>query len=72
MRKIGIFTYEWSLFKTPVRKIACFLHTGTDNLFSDWRALDSEKLQSGDKLCCDGDLVLGGVELDLVLGLRVV
>ena len=42
------------------------------NLFPYGSALDTEKLQGGDKLGGDGDLVLGGMELDLVLGLRIV
>ena len=40
--------------------------------FSDWRALDTEEFQGGDEFGGDGNLVLGGVELDLVLGLWIV
>lgn len=42
------------------------------NLFLDRGALNAEEFQGGDEFGGDGNLVLGGVELDLVLGLRVV
>lgn len=48
------------------------LLTETENLFPDRRALDSEELQCGDELGGDSHSVFCGMELDLVLGLRIV
>ena len=42
------------------------------NLFLDRGALDAEEFQGGDEFGGDSDLELGGVELDLVLGLWIV
>ena len=71
VRQNDLFTNEWLWFMTSCAGWTVLL-TETENLFPDRRALDTEELQCGDELSGDGYLVLSGMELDFVLGLRII